>query len=176
MLICIELGDIAPIEWRVHLELDFEPGALDAIGAEVRRLSELALRATGRRSRPSSFASRSYCRPVISCCSWASPTSWPGVPTDTRGIPASLSMTTSSAARDICAAVDLQLAGTGAVRKRRRFILGARGRGARGGSIVRFMFGVPDEGREPLRVHPAAIIRLAFVCRVSCSVSTGAIK
>jgi hypothetical protein len=44
VLICIELGDIAPIEWRVHLELDFDPGALDAIGAEVRRLSELALR------------------------------------------------------------------------------------------------------------------------------------
>jgi hypothetical protein len=44
VLICIELGDIAPIEWRVHLELDSDPGALDAIGAEVRRVSELALK------------------------------------------------------------------------------------------------------------------------------------
>jgi hypothetical protein len=44
VLICIELGDTAPIEWRVHLELDFDPGALDAIGAEARRLSELALK------------------------------------------------------------------------------------------------------------------------------------
>jgi hypothetical protein len=44
---------------------------------------------------PSSFAGQSYCRPVISCCSWGSPTSWLGMRADTPGIPARWCMTIS---------------------------------------------------------------------------------
>jgi hypothetical protein len=44
VLLAVELVDGAPARWRVDTELDFDPGALNAMGAEARRLSELALK------------------------------------------------------------------------------------------------------------------------------------